>query len=119
MALTKVEFVNGPLEVFTVQDDEQENWMAANPFAEALGYKNCANAISKFVSTENQKIYEEIKSPRIEETNDSCLLPRNIQAQTKFINRAGVFELIGASEMPAAKRLHPASSGNHSQQSQF
>ncbi|ADD73856.1 BRO-M [Lymantria xylina nucleopolyhedrovirus] len=105
MALTKVEFVNGPLEVFTVQDEHQEKWMVANPFAEALGYKNCANVISKFVSAENQKIYEEIKSPRFEETDDSSLLPRNVQAKTKFINRAGVFELISASEMPAAKRF--------------
>nr|AMO27643.1 BRO-M [Lymantria dispar multiple nucleopolyhedrovirus] len=105
MALSKVEFVNGPLEVFTVQDENQEKWMVANPFAEALGYKNCANVISKFVSAENQKIYEEIKSPRFEETDDSSLLPRNVQAKTKFINQAGVFELINSSEMPAAKRF--------------
>jgi prophage antirepressor-like protein len=105
MALSKVEFVNGPLEVFTVQDENQEKWMVANPFAEALGYSNCKNAVVKFVSTENQNIFEKLKSPRFEATDDSSLLPRNVQAKTKFINRAGVFELINSSEMPAAKRF--------------
>nr|AFS51904.1 DekiORF26 [Dendrolimus kikuchii nucleopolyhedrovirus] len=105
MALAKIEFVNGPLEVFTVQDDKRENWMVANPFAEALGYSNCKNAIFKYVSGDNQKNYEEIKSTRFEATDDSSPLPRNVQAKTRFINQAGVFELISASEMPAAKRF--------------
>nr|AJR20304.1 bro-b [Lymantria dispar multiple nucleopolyhedrovirus]AQQ80052.1 bro-b [Lymantria dispar multiple nucleopolyhedrovirus] len=105
MALTKVEFVNGPLEAFTVQDDKQEKWMAANPFAEALNYSNINRAIRVHVSNYNQKTLEEIWSDRNGLAYDSSLLPRNIQAKTKFINTAGVFELIGASEMPAAKRF--------------
>nr|QPD01957.1 BRO-O [Lymantria dispar multiple nucleopolyhedrovirus]QPD02131.1 BRO-O [Lymantria dispar multiple nucleopolyhedrovirus] len=105
MALTKVEFVNGPLEVFTVQDDEQEKWMVANPFAEALNYSNINRAIRVHVSNYNQKTLEEIWSDRNGLADDSSLLPRNVQAKTKFINQAGVFELISASEMPAAKRF--------------
>ncbi|AUF81619.1 bro-b [Malacosoma neustria nucleopolyhedrovirus] len=103
MALSKIEFVNGPLEVFTVQDDKQENWMVANPFAEALGYLNVNRAIRVHVAENNQKTLEELRSDRSGLTDESSPLPRNVQAKTKFINRAGVFELINASEMPAAK----------------
>nr|ANS71031.1 baculovirus repeated ORF o [Lymantria dispar multiple nucleopolyhedrovirus] len=104
MALTKVEFVNGPLEVFTVQDDKQENWMAANRFAEALGYAKPNKVVSEKVSAENQKTFEEINPYRFG-TGELLLLPRNIKLNSKFINRAGVFELINSSEMPAAKRF--------------
>nr|QCQ67603.1 BRO-B [Lymantria dispar multiple nucleopolyhedrovirus] len=99
MALTKVEFVNGPLEVFTVQDDEQENWMAANPFAEVLKYSRPNKAIQQHVSAKNQKTLEEMRS------HCSGALTSSLHPQTKFINTAGVFELIDASEMPAAKRF--------------
>nr|WUR10820.1 BRO-A [Calliteara abietis nucleopolyhedrovirus] len=105
MELTKVNFVNGPLEVFTVQDENKESWMAANPFAEALNYSNVNRTIRIHVAENNQKTLEELKSDRKCLTDDSLILPRNIQAKTKFINRAGVFELISASEMPAAKRF--------------
>jgi prophage antirepressor-like protein len=99
MALSKVEFVNGPLEVFTVQDDKQENWMAANPFAETLKYLNVNRAIRVHVSKHNQKTLDELQSDR------NGLITSSLHPQTKFINRAGVFELISASEMPAAKRF--------------
>jgi prophage antirepressor-like protein len=109
MALTKVEFVNGPLEVFTVQDENQEKWMVANPFAESLKYAIPHIAISKFVSTVNQKTYEEINPYRFRTTDgttdDSSLLPRNVQAKTKFINMNGVIELLLASQMQQAKEF--------------
>ncbi|AOT85498.1 bro-a [Cyclophragma undans nucleopolyhedrovirus] len=107
MALSKVNFVNGPLEVFTVVDDKRENWMVANPFADALNYSKPNKAILQHVSEENQKTFEELKwSYRCGTTNElSPPLPCNVQAKTKFINAAGVFELINASEMPAAKRF--------------
>nr|AMO28002.1 BRO-K [Lymantria dispar multiple nucleopolyhedrovirus]AMO65631.1 bro-j [Lymantria dispar multiple nucleopolyhedrovirus] len=101
MALSKVEFVNGPLEVFTVQDENQEKWMVANPFAEALGYTRLNYAVTQHVSVVNQKTYEEFKSQGSTATDDSSLLPRNIQAKTKFINQAGVFELLTAYHPPA------------------
>jgi prophage antirepressor-like protein len=99
MALSKVEFVNGPLEVFTVQDENEENWMAANPFAETLKYLNVNRAIRVHVSKHNQKTLDELQSDR------NGLITSSLHPQTKFINRAGVFELISASEMPAAKRF--------------
>lgn len=100
----KIKFVDDKeVETYTITDGAA--WMVANPFAEALNYSKCANAIAKFVSPQNQKKFKEIRSPRFGDTDDSSCLPRNIQAKTKFINRAGVFELINASEMPAAKRF--------------
>nr|QCQ67401.1 BRO-L [Lymantria dispar multiple nucleopolyhedrovirus]QCQ67561.1 BRO-L [Lymantria dispar multiple nucleopolyhedrovirus]QCQ67719.1 BRO-L [Lymantria dispar multiple nucleopolyhedrovirus] len=106
MALTKVNFVSGPLEVFTVQDDEQENWMAANPFAETLKYLNVNRAIRVHVSKHNQKTLDELQSDR------NGLITSSLHPQTKFINRAGVFELISASEMPAAKRFKQWNANN-------
>lgn len=97
-SLLKIEFVNGPIEVFTVTDESGENWMVANPFAEALGYNNINKAIRIHVSEKNQSSFENIQPTA--QTKSS-----NIQAKTKFINRAGVFELINASDMPAAKRF--------------
>jgi prophage antirepressor-like protein len=61
--------------------------------------------VETFTATDNQKNFEQIKSQDISATDDLSILPRNIQAKTKFINRAGVSELINASEKPAAKRF--------------
>nr|AXE72157.1 baculovirus repeated ORF-d [Anticarsia gemmatalis multiple nucleopolyhedrovirus] len=99
MALSKVNFVNGTLEVFTVADDKRENWMVANPFAEALNYSRPNKAICEKVSKENVKTLEELRSHR------NGAIASSLHPQTKFINTAGVFELINASEMPAAKKF--------------
>ncbi|AGC36269.1 BRO-A protein [Chrysodeixis chalcites SNPV TF1-A] len=105
MSLTKINFVDDKeVETYTI-DVDGEKWMTANPFAKALNYSLPHIAISKFVTNENQKTYEEINPIRFTSTDDSSVLPRNIQAKTKFINQAGVFELINASTMPAAKRF--------------
>nr|AGE61316.1 BRO-A [Chrysodeixis chalcites nucleopolyhedrovirus]AGE61764.1 BRO-A [Chrysodeixis chalcites nucleopolyhedrovirus] len=105
MSLTKINFVDDKeVETYTV-DVDGEKWMAANPFAEALNYTRANYAVNQHVSINNQKTYEEIKSQGLGATDDSSVLPRNIQAKTKFINQAGVFELINASTMPAAKRF--------------
>ncbi|ABF50296.1 bro-b [Antheraea pernyi nucleopolyhedrovirus] len=99
MALSKIDFVNGPLEVFTVQDVGRENWMVANPFAETLKYSKPNKAIVQHVSKQNQKTLEELRS------NRCGTIASSLHPQTKFINTAGVFELINASGMPAAKKF--------------
>ncbi|ABI35759.1 Bro-a [Ectropis obliqua nucleopolyhedrovirus] len=105
MSLTKVHFGDKEVETYTV-DVDGEKWMVANPFAEALSYSIPHIAIAKFVTIKNQKSYDEIKSIRTASSaGESSVIPRNIQAKTKFINRAGVFELINASDMPGAKRF--------------
>ncbi|ABF70654.1 hypothetical protein [Trichoplusia ni ascovirus 2c] len=104
MSLTKVQFGDKEVEAYTVTFNG-EKWMVANPFAEALNYSVPHIAISKFVTVKNQKSFDEIKSKRSASTDCVTSLPRNIQAKTKFINRAGVFELINASDMPGAKRF--------------
>ncbi|QUJ09327.1 Bro-b protein [Gynaephora ruoergensis nucleopolyhedrovirus] len=104
MSLTKIEFADKIVEVFKISKSG-DDWMTANPFAEALNYSNVNRAIRVHVSKNNQKTLEELWSDRNGPTDESSILPRSIQSQTKFINRAGVFELINASEMPAAKKF--------------
>ncbi|CAL44679.1 40.2 kDa BRO-like protein [Spodoptera frugiperda ascovirus 1a] len=109
MALSKVNFAGRSLEVFTVVDSTGEKWHQANPFADALGYNNVNKAVRTHVSEENQKNYDCFESAHGGSTcgltDESSVRPPSIQAKTKFINTAGVFELINASEMPAAKRF--------------
>lgn len=99
MSLSKVNFAGRSLEVFTVVDKKGEKWHQANPFAEALGYSNANKAIWNHVSKENHREYEPLRSGGIDDSSPA-LHPR-----TKFINTAGMFELINASEMPAAKKF--------------
>jgi prophage antirepressor-like protein len=98
MALVKknFNFSDIDVEVLSVTLDEVV-WLMANPFASALGYFNKRNAITNKVSDFNQRTYKEMKSPRFEASDAS------LQAKTKFINEAGLYELIMKSKMPIAK----------------
>ncbi|QBC76115.1 bro protein [Neophasia sp. alphabaculovirus] len=73
--------------------------MLANPFARVLDYVSAPNAVAKFVSEQNQTTYEKIKSHQIGETSTL------VQPKSKFINSAGLFELIQASRMPKAQQF--------------
>nr|UPO71225.1 BRO [Trichoplusia ni single nucleopolyhedrovirus] len=65
--------------------------MLANPFANILRYAKANDAIRQHVSLQNSKNYEEIRSPRSKKTQ---VTSSAVQAKSKFINRAGLFELI-------------------------
>ncbi|AIE47819.1 bro [Peridroma alphabaculovirus] len=99
MSLSKINFAEKTIDVFTVVAAGNEKWHQANPFAEALGYSNANKAIWNHVSKENHREYESLRNGGIDESSPA-LHPR-----TKFINKAGIFELINASEMPAAKKF--------------
>lgn len=106
MSLSKINFADKTVETFAIVDENGVEWMVANPFAEALGYSNANKAVWSHVSKENCKEFGSLRYGwTYGGTNEPSHIPRNIQAKTKFINRAGVFELINASEMPAAKRF--------------
>jgi len=75
-------------------------WMLANPFAKALEYARLNKAIATHVSVFNKIEYAEI-SPHHNGAGDDS----SFQPTTKFINRAGLFELISKSRMSAAKGL--------------
>nr|QOI08613.1 BRO-B protein [Helicoverpa armigera SNPV] len=96
MAVIKVQFANSELEVISIKDDSGQLWMLANPFARILEYSNAPKAISTYVRVENQKYFEEIRSARYGQT---CMTSSCVQAKSKFINRAGLFELIQASRI--------------------
>nr|AAM18340.1 baculovirus repeat open reading frame a [Helicoverpa armigera nucleopolyhedrovirus] len=106
MSLTKIQFGDKEVEPNTIAYNG-EKWMVANPFAEALNYSRANKAILEKVSDGNRKTFDQIKPHRIghDRTGESSVIPRNIQAKTKFINRAGVFELIMSSHMECAKRF--------------
>ncbi|AXN77337.1 bro20 [Heliothis virescens ascovirus 3i] len=106
MAVAQFGFVDGPIEVFTVNYNG-EDWFLANTFAAALGYSNCKNAVTKFLNKENQKKFEEIHPPRCSQyyIDDLSVLPRNVKPNSKFINMAGIVELLMGSQMLYAKQF--------------
>nr|AOL57213.1 BRO-B [Chrysodeixis includens nucleopolyhedrovirus] len=92
-------FGNKNLEVVCVVDDNGERWMLANPFARILEYSNAPKAISTYVSDNNQSCLDKIQSAQDGKT---CVTSSYVQAKSKFINKAGLFELIQNSKMPKA-----------------
>ncbi|AJP09130.1 anti-repressor Ant [Heliothis virescens ascovirus 3f] len=97
MALRTVTYADRVLEVLSVTDERDgETWLQANPFARALEYVNPSDAVLRHVSSKNQRKYIEI---------NAHLHSRVIRARTKFINRAGMFELIMSSRMPRARNF--------------
>lgn len=91
MSLVKVQFGEKDLEVFSIRDeDDGQVWLMANPFARVLEYVSAPNAIAKFVSKTNQERLDRI---HYQVTN----LPYH--PSTKFINKAGLLELVIKSKM--------------------
>lgn len=70
-------------------------WMLANAFGDVLGYIDANNAVRLNVSPQNQIEYKQLNLIVI---NNKTLHP-----MTKFINEAGLYELILKSKMPNAK----------------
>ncbi|AXN77272.1 bro7 [Heliothis virescens ascovirus 3i] len=102
MSLIKVQFAGHDLNVISVRDVHGELWLLANPFARILEYSRANDAVRQHVSVNNSKNYEEIKSRRFTVTH---VTSSSVQAKSKFINRAGLFELIQASRMPKAQEF--------------
>lgn len=102
MSVVTVQFANSDLEVISIKDDSGELWMLANPFARVLEYSRANDAVRQHVSENNYKNYEDIKSRRFVVTH---VTSSSVQAKSKFINRAGLFELIQASRMPKAQEF--------------
>ncbi|AYD68166.1 bro4 [Heliothis virescens ascovirus 3h] len=88
MLSVKFQFNSQELEVIGVKDDNDQLWMLANPFARILEYSNAPNAIAKFVGNKNQKCLEKLHSQ-----------VTNLHPLSKFINKAGLLELVIKSKM--------------------
>ncbi|AJP09007.1 Bro7 [Heliothis virescens ascovirus 3f] len=99
MAVVKVKFNDQELEVISVKDEAGQLWILANPFASVLNYGRPNDAIRNHVTEINVRNYEYFKARRFN-VDDVTLHPLS-----KFINRAGLFELIQASRMPKAKEF--------------
>ncbi|ACI28770.1 BRO-B [Agrotis ipsilon multiple nucleopolyhedrovirus] len=102
MAVVKVQFANENVEIVSVRDENDQLWLLANPFARILEYSNAPKAISTYVTEKNQKCLEQMQSAQLGKT---ILTSSSIQAKSKFINKAGLFELIQASRMPKAQEF--------------
>ncbi|ACF05381.1 BRO C II [Adoxophyes orana nucleopolyhedrovirus] len=90
----RVRFFNHMIEIISVTTEDNQLWILASPFAKLLYYTKANDAIELNVSKENKKIYKEIKSINTMPTTTI------IRPKSKFINCAGLFELIDASFMP-------------------
>ncbi|ACH88589.1 BRO-B [Helicoverpa armigera multiple nucleopolyhedrovirus] len=102
MAVVKVNFGNEELKVVSVRDSNDQLWLLANPFARILQYANAPKAISTYVGNNNQKYFEELQSSQAGQT---YVTSSYVQTKSKFINRAGLFELIQGSKMPKAQEF--------------
>ncbi|GIX96945.1 BRO-B [Caerostris extrusa] len=91
-----VSFAGVDIEVASMVHDDQV-WLLANPFARMLGFQNKTVSIHYAVTSSNLKSLAELGG-RV--TGPSRGNP--IQKRSKFINRAGLFELIDKSRMPRA-----------------
>nr|QNH90835.1 bro-b [Mamestra configurata nucleopolyhedrovirus A] len=119
MAVVKVQFGTQDLEVVSLRDEEGQLWMLANPFARILEYSNAPKAISTNVTEKNQQNFENFRSAQVGQTSMTSssqhenfepfrvgmFTSSSVQAKSKFINRAGLFELIQASKMPKAQEF--------------
>jgi prophage antirepressor-like protein len=94
------DFNGEDLEVFVVTCNGVL-WMLANRFASILGYSRLNRAITTHVSECNQVEYKKI-DPRRNDVDESRRYPSSFHPQTKFINEAGLFELIMKSKMKRA-----------------
>lgn len=92
--MSKFIYCNEELNVITQVDENGEPWMVANPFARILEYSNAPNAITKYVSDKNQQCLINVGQ-----------ITSSLHPKTKFINRAGLFELIQSSRMPKAQEF--------------
>lgn len=98
-AKQKFLYCNEELNVITQVDEFGEPWMVANPFATVLQYTRANYAIASHVSTVNVKTLEEFQS------QENPAITSSLHPKTKFINRAGLFELIQSSRMPKAQEF--------------
>lgn len=100
----KVNYAGEELEVAFAEHDG-EKWLIANPFAEILGYKDMRKSIYNFVSEFNKTEADQFDLPGT-----------SIQPRTKFINIAGLYELIQRSKMPKAREFQQWVNSNLLQQ---
>ncbi|ABF70544.1 hypothetical protein [Trichoplusia ni ascovirus 2c] len=103
MLLSNVQFGKKTLSVPKIEHNGVD-WFLANPFGESLKYVNLPNAIAKHVTKKNQRfLYQLMHPPPREEEDDSS--PFTIKYNSRFINKAGIWELIQNSPMKEAQEF--------------
>lgn len=100
---------NFEIDVFPVDGNE---YFRASKAAELLGYLSPKDTISQLISDENITIYKNLKKESKGEKNSPCaaygdfkVFEKELHPDTKFINEAGLNELILSSNKPEAKKI--------------
>ena len=78
-------------DIRTMTDEQGETWFVGKDVAEALGYSNTRDALSKHVDDEDKT------TVAIRDTGS------NYKSQAIFINESGLYSLVLSSKLPQAK----------------
>jgi len=107
MDSTKLSFAGQYVMVYTLQSEGQK-WFLANPFATILNYARSNKAVATHVSSQNQRLLCDLTKHGADDViraHHCGALTSSLHPQTKFINQAGLFELIQGSKMPKAQEF--------------
>ena len=78
-------------DIRTMTDEQGETWFVGKDVAEALGYSNTRDALSKHVDDEDKT------TVAIRDTGS------NYKSQAIFINESGLYSLVLSSKLPQAR----------------
>ncbi|ACH69406.1 bro [Trichoplusia ni granulovirus LBIV-12] len=107
MDSTKLSFAGQDVMVYTLQSEGQK-WFLANPFATILNYARSNKAVATHVSSQNQRLLCDLTKHGADDViraHHCGALTSSLHPQTKFINQAGLFELIQGSKTPKAQEF--------------
>ena len=90
------------LHVFVYLIYNEKLWLLAKNICNILLYENCSKAILDHVTPTNSIIYGEVADITKRSNNDQAT---TVQKYSKFINEAGLYQLIMKSKSPKAKEL--------------
>lgn len=83
---------------------DNEVWFVGKDIAEALGYKNTRDALSRHVPDKYKKVLTAQQMASVSKSRDSQPLVDSPRGLT-FINEAGLYKLVMRSELPNAEKL--------------
>jgi prophage antirepressor-like protein len=88
--------------VFVYLEESEQLWFLSKTICDSLGYENSTKAINDNVSKNNVRRFNESLTLTASYTSISHY---NIRIDSKFINEAGLYQLIMKSKMPKAKEF--------------
>ena len=111
--LINVEFSNALIKAFENNENgwqvrvielNGEPWFVGKDIAEALGYKNTRDALSRHVPDKYKKVFTPQQMASVSKSRDSLPFVDSPRGLT-FINEAGLYKLVMRSELPNAEKF--------------